>query len=256
MDQPNETTKPQDQFTKNILDKIKTGKVKMHSRAYFIGQSIAILSGIVLILLLAVLASSFLIFTLKATGRIFLPAYGIRGIRAFILIFPWITLLVIAGLVVIFEVLIRRYDYRRPFIYSVGIVLLILIASGLALSFTPLHSDLYYRAGSVPIAGQLYQHYGSEHLENLHRGIVSDVSGNQFKLTTKEGVYEVTAEPSVSLIGISDGDRVFVIGPEQGEQINAFGIKENFNPHFLWESEEFTEHTAPPPFPPPPVMVK
>src|ERR1700690_1317952 len=107
----------------SIINKIKHGEIKMHSRAYFFAQALAIIIAIVFIVLFAIAVSSFLVFTLRSSGRIFLPETGWHGIGLFLARFPWTILLLILVLVLALELLVKRFSYRRPVVYIFGGIL-------------------------------------------------------------------------------------------------------------------------------------
>ncbi|MCL5666298.1 MAG: hypothetical protein M1383_00790 [Patescibacteria group bacterium] len=212
---------------REIMEKIKHGEVRMRSKAYFIWQALAVAAAVVLLLLLAVAIASFLIFVLHASGRIFLPSFGWQGWRLFLLRFPWLILLLIAALVVILEILVKRFAYRRPFIYSLGSILAVILVAGIFVGQSSLHPVLFNQASEnqLPLAGGLYRYFEQENLEEIHHGIISNINQGGFTLNTKEEPYSVIPNDQVMLDNLYNGDRVFVLGEESNGQIHAFGIK-------------------------------
>lgn len=78
-----------DKITQNVLDQIKSGQVKMHSRTYFFLKTFL---SVVLVMLVAALVwffFSLILFSLQRHGAFYIPLFGLVGIKAFVASFPW-----------------------------------------------------------------------------------------------------------------------------------------------------------------------
>ena len=142
------------EISKNVMEKIRSGEVKMHSRWYFVLGSLALLAGVVSSVIVATFFVSLTSFALRAHG----PggAYRLQEILAS---FPWwapILALVGLGLGIW---LLKKYDfsYKRNFVLIiVGLLLAILIA-GIAIDYLGLN-DTWMKRGPMR---QYWQQMGS-----------------------------------------------------------------------------------------------
>jgi len=143
---------PRDELdvSKQIMDKISSGEVKMRPRIYFIAGSAAIISGIVGAAVLAVFAVSLISFSLRSHGP--MGSYRLQEILAS---FPWwAPILVIVGFAVGIW-LLRRYEFsykHNPWIIVLAFIIAIVLA-GVAIDVTGL-SDIWLKRGFMSRYGQ------------------------------------------------------------------------------------------------------
>src|SRR5205823_1531144 len=88
---------------KNILDKIKEGKIKMKPRAYFIARTVFFALGVIILLLFLIYLASFIVFSLRVSGLVFLPGFGFSGVRILFGSLPWLLIFLAAALIVLLE---------------------------------------------------------------------------------------------------------------------------------------------------------
>ena len=227
-----------------IAEKIKHGEIKMHSRAYFFAQAFAVIVAIILIVILAIVVSSFLVFTLRASGRIFLPETGWHGIGLFLERFPWLILLIVVVLVMALELLVKRFSYKRPIVYTFGFILALIIVAGTVVGYTALHPFLVEQAREnhlPPFANNLYRQFGDPHDQDINRGIVTNINANELSVRVRPplGSINVFVGPMVDLDDIHVGDEVMVIGSVIHGEVNTDIIKKLQNDPFFEEVFEF-----------------
>lgn len=228
-----ENNKKEKTIKEIVLSKIESGKAKMKPRWHFILKTSLIVSGVIILVLALLYLSSFIVFVLRQTGVLFAPAFGLRGIGAFLFSIPW--LLVVATLVflVLLAILVRQYSftYRKPLVYSLmGLVVLVIVGTFIIPRFG-VHQFIYkqVREANLPFAGPFYRGYGMQEFVDIHAGVVKELTEDGFVLTGRNDnelkiiVSEETRFPRG--INFAEGDEVVVIGEEEGGVIEAFGIR-------------------------------
>jgi len=192
--------------------------------------------GAFLVFSLTVFAVSFIAFILRGRGAWFLPGFGWPGIKIFIISFPWILVLAVIIFLAILEILVKHFGfaYRRPLIYSVLGVVIVISVVGVYIDSTPLHTNALRSAAksNLPIAGPLYMNYGLAPIDNIYEGVVSDITDEtDFLIEAPDGKsYNIAMPTSTDVKIIKNGkiqkdDRVMIIGEKDGSNIKAFGIQ-------------------------------
>ncbi len=240
-----------------ILEKIKSGQLKMKPKLYFASKTILFIAGAFLAFLAIIFLISFVIFVLKGRGAWFLTDYGWPGIKIFLLSFPWILFAISIIFVAMLEVLIHHFGfaYRRPMIYSIFGVIAIVTGGGIWLALTPLHSNALKSAlqSNLPMAGALYRNYCATPIDNLYEGNVIDQTDDiNFSVQTLEGqrleiqVPTSTRDKFIQQGGVQKDDSVMIVGEKNGSKVRVFGI------HKFSQDDQpvFRQCHQPPPGPP------
>ena len=105
-----------------VMERIKSGQVKMRPRIHFVAGSLFIGAGLAGVIVLAVFFVNVASYKLRTLGPFGYLWFGEYGIRPFLATFPWAAFVVaICGLVIGIS-LLRRYDisYKKSF---VGLIL-------------------------------------------------------------------------------------------------------------------------------------
>jgi len=140
-------------ITEEVMDQINEGKIKMHSKMYFIVGTFLTLFGLIVSVITSVFIISLMRFSFRSVG----PMGGYR-IQHMITSFPWwLSVLAIFGLVVGI-LLIRRYNfsYKIDFKIVVALFILTIIISGLVIDMIGVN-DRLYRKG--PMKGMMKAHF-------------------------------------------------------------------------------------------------
>lgn len=221
-------------ISQNVLEQISSGHIKQTSRAYFMFRVGLFAVAMVVLALLVIYICSLVFFGLRSSGAWFAPGFGLSATRSALLIVPWVLIGCVVAAVVVLEILVKRFGfaYRRPAIYSVaGIVLLVVIA-GYALALTPLHRSLYRQAHTgprPPFWGGLYKGFDAGLGHALHAGFVNDLAEHSFLLNAREGAdFQVRIVPTTQLPrerAVREGDFVLVFGPVVRDVIQAEGVR-------------------------------
>jgi len=216
-----------------VLDKIKSGGVRIKPKLYFVLKTILVVLGGLAIGLFVLFLISFISFALRASGVWFLPEFGLRGFGMFFSYLPWLLILMAALLIIGLETLLKRFTfiYRKPVIYSLLAVILIAFLGGFLIDRTPFHSGLFLRAreGNLPLAGPMYRDFGILEPNEVHRGVVLETTENGFIIEMPQGeVLNVVISPDVHLapeFEIKKDDAVVVFGEEHDGTVNALYVR-------------------------------
>ncbi len=135
------------------MSHLKTEKVKMKPRWFFVIGSIATLIGLIGILILSTFLVSLISFTLRAHG----PMGAIRY-QQLIQSFPWWSVIVILVGLGSGTSLLKQYDfsYKKNFSLIMVVILAAIIVSGLLIDVSGL-DNLWIRRGPMRLMYQ--QHY-------------------------------------------------------------------------------------------------
>ena len=195
-----------------IINTIKSGETKMHSRAYFFAQAALAMISAVLLFLLIFFVATFIIFALQENGGFFATNFGPAGWGAFFASLPWTLLLLSLALVLILWILLRRYSvvYHQPFLY---ILLLLIVAVSLLCLFVSagsIHGGIYryVSRNSIPVVSGVYE-FETAPAGGVYRGQVVTLSTSSFVL---ENILGQTSTVLVTPVGIDPGDYVIVFG--------------------------------------------
>ena len=159
-----------------IFTAIQSGQVAMRPRWHFVLRGVLLASGSIFLVLALVYLASFILFMLRQSGAFFVPIFGSRGWYAFFLSAPWLLIILAAIFIVALEFLVRHYSfaYRRPLLYSVATILLLVTVGGSIVAATPFHRRLsnWAEHDRLPFGGDLYRQMAHPHFGDIHRGTI------------------------------------------------------------------------------------
>jgi len=218
-----------------VLQKIKDDKVQMKPKIHFVLQTILFAGAILLAFGLTLYAASFILFILRNNGILFLSTFGFPGIGAAFLSLPWLLMGIVAVLIVILELLGRHFSfvYRRPLIYSMFGIILLVLAGSVAVAFTSIHQRAlqFTREHHVPLGSPLYERYsrGESPFHQGSIGTITDINDEGFLLLNVKGE-TITISTSTETRFPRDesllvGDRVMILGKREENVISAIGIR-------------------------------
>lgn len=216
-----------------VLEAIKTGEIAMRPRWHFVLKTILLILGGVIVVLGLVYVSSLILFVLRESGVIFVPIFGFRGIGIFLKSLPWILIILVMVFVGLLEMLVRRYAfaYRQPLLYSIAGILLIIGIGAFVVGKTPLHGQVFRYAEDhhLPVMDPMYRTFIRRPIPDMNMGEITEFIPVGFMIqNTEREIFMVQITPRTRLplgADFSKGDRVIIIGPEQGMIIDAFGIR-------------------------------
>jgi len=216
-----------------VLDQIKGDQVKMRPKIYFVLKTLLIVLGIFIVALFALYLVSFIVFALRASGAWYLSGFGFPGIKASIILIPWLLILMALILIIILEVLVKRFSfsYRQPILYSALAIIIFVLLGSFAIGQTGLHPNLFQRAreGRLPVAEKFYRGFGMGKFHNVHRGIVSGLTDNGFSIKTCNDeilIVIVSSETRFLFEGdVEINDMVIILGERDNHTITATGVR-------------------------------
>lgn len=220
-------------ITEKILGKIKTEKIKMKPKIYFILRMALLVLGTLTLASFIVYLISFIVFSLRVSGVLFLPKFGFPGIRILISSLPWFLILISGGLIVLLEVFTQkfRFVYRKPILYSLLGIIIIVFTGSFLMEKTSFHSSLFWKAQEkrLPAIGSIYRDYGVPRINNVHQGVISEVIEGGFKIETLSGeVLSVVVDSKVYSTLETDtkeGDVIVILGEQNSSTIQALDLR-------------------------------
>lgn len=216
-----------------VLAKIKSGQAKMKPKWHFVLRSVLLVSGIIILSIALFYLVSFILFALRQTGVLFMPAFGLAGVKAFFVSLPWILILVSIIFIIALEILVRQYSfaYRKTFLYSLFAIILFIVLGGWVTFASGLHQGLFNQAtqGKLPVAGPLYRGMGFGHPQDVYVGKIEKIGEKGLDIQNQAGEkLEIKASPETRFpfgTDFEEGDTVMVFGKmEKGSSVEAIGI--------------------------------
>lgn len=215
-----------------VLAAIKSGRVKMRPKWYFFLRAALVIVGAAFLFLTVLYLTSFIIFMLRQTGVLFVPAFGLRGLWVFLVSLPWLLIGAALLFILILEVLVKQYAfaYRRPLLYSTFAILFLVTAGGLVIAMTPLHPGLFKQAkeDALPLAGPLYRQFLAQRFPDIHKGMVIEfVDTGFFMKNNEEETLQVVVTSTTHFPFDSElytGEWVVVFGRREDGTIQALGV--------------------------------
>lgn len=217
----------------NVLEQIKAGQVKMHSRTYFAARTAASILLVSLTALLAWFLFSLIFFILIRHGALYLPLFGLAGLWALFVSFPWFVFGLGVVLFILLDKLVNNFSvaYRRPALYT-ALAVVGLLALGLGLAHaTGLNNQLhqFIKDENLPGLRRLYDLSEDRLAKTLFWGRVEEVDDDGFVITTGEGARQVLkTQPDTRYSdgpNIKKGETVIVGARQNGGQYEAYGVK-------------------------------
>lgn len=221
----------EEQIKNKILEAIKSGSVKMKPKWQFVLTGVLFVVGVILILSTLLLLTSFIFFSVNRSGISLGPAFGPRGIIIFLKYLPWALIGLSIIFVIILEILVRRYSfgYRKPLLFSLVAILLIVITGGIAAA--PLHKEPFKRANEnkLPFAGPIYRGFEPRNFRDVNKGEITEMFENGFRIKNADGEELKAFLPEQILPQFKNdfklGDNIVIFGRRNFNEIQAFGVK-------------------------------
>ena len=231
---------PQHPIQHEVLERIRSGKLRMKPRLFFILKTILVISITALILVISVWLASFISFGLRLSGNESLLGFGTRGSLIFLTVFPWGLAIIDVLLVLLLMALLRRFafGYRRSLLYLLALLIIGAVAVGLLFDRgTRFHDDRFEEAEAGELFGPLEALYESAHSRapeehGIYRGFVVAITQDSFVLThddhdrdEDDGTWTVRPPAGFALESLRIGALVYVAGEREGGEIEAYGVR-------------------------------
>lgn len=224
----------------DILEKIKSGKLNMRPKYYFVIKLVFLAIATFVMFILSAVIVSYVIFTLKVSGQTNLLTFGPRGLYHFLLALPWLVLFIDVGLIIIIDWLLKsfRFGYNSSILFLLVVTLVSITVLATIINYTSFHKNLMNMAErkNLPFAGGFYMGIKKSHgSQGIFRGEIVSIEStstfyikhNDFDSDTDDSVIEVfTPDGSdVFTLFLRDGDEVFIAGDKIPDGIRAYGIR-------------------------------
>jgi hypothetical protein len=205
--------------SEEIINTIKSGEAKMHSRAYFVARAVfAIIAALVLFTLILFIAT-FIIFALQQNGGFFATNFGLGGWAIFLESLPWVIFLLSIALLLILWLLLRRYPvvYHQPVLYTLLILIVVIGLIAVFLLPSSIHGVIYryVSKNQTPMVAGVYE-FETAPMSGIYRGQVIVLATSSFVLGNTIGqtstVLVVPSMASSELVDIEPGDYVIIFG--------------------------------------------
>jgi hypothetical protein len=188
---------------------------------------------------MSIFLSSFILFTIRASGQASLLGFGPTGWQVFLVLFPWRLSILEICLIILLQHSLRsfKFGYKIPILYLFGGVFVVMIVSGFAIDKTPLHNILLQQADKnqlPPPFGNLYE--GARRLPPPRYGIffgtLTSITGNTFIINLLNPMDSSTTTsmtvilpPGQTTIEEKVGDRIIIQGKIIDGEIQAQDIR-------------------------------
>lgn len=225
--------KDNNSIKETVLARIESGKAVMRPKWHFILKGSLFALGLILVILALSYLTSFLLFILREAGVLFIPAFGFRGLGAFLVSVPWVLVLIAAVFLFLLEILVRHYSfaYKRPLLYSlIGVVGVVVLGSAVVL-WSGVHENFSQHAeeSDLPLFGPLYRGYLPESFDQVRSGVVQELFDGGFTLADRhDDTYRIHITSDTVLapgLDLRVGSSVIVWGESEGSLIEAIGIR-------------------------------
>jgi len=223
-------------FRRQIMEKIESGRIKMRPKWRFVLEAILWILGLIVAALASLYLISLTVFVLHRSGLWFAPSFGLRGWLVLLVSFPWLILAAAVIFIIGLEIFVRHYSFawRYPLLYSMLAVMCLAVIGGLIVAATPLQRNLRQGPGQLQLPPPLhqmrpfYEQLDQERARSISVGIIIDVGDSGFTLQERHGeTLTVVVTRNTRLpqnIPFKAGDTVVVFGQRSGNSVAALGI--------------------------------
>lgn len=225
--------------SRDLLEKIRKGDVKMRSRAYFILKIALVVAVAACVLVMSSLIFSYIVFSIGISGKHFLLGFGWHGVEAFFVLFPWGFFVLDVLLLLLLEWLLKefRFAYHRPILYLFLAGAFLSVAAGMVINYLHVNDVLLQRTEQheLPFLGSIYENVRRpSERKDIFQGVITSIDGNIFTIQANDydhdaddGMRKVVISPD-SQIGtpLKVGYSVFVAGELENEVIHAYGVQQ------------------------------
>ena len=215
----------------HIFQAIKASNQKMHSKRYFLLQSILVAIAILLTFVLIIIAVSFIIFALEQNGGFLAAGFGLTGWAIFFRALPWSVVLLSLALILVMLLMLKRYPfvYKQPGLYLLLILIIVIALGSFFIEAINLHRRI--EENNIPVIGSLYQ-YETTPANFIYRGKVIQLVQNGFVLQDLYGntsTFIAASGTTLNVSGLAIGDHVLIFGEPEASAtlptISIYGIE-------------------------------
>ncbi len=205
-----------------IMGEIHSGKIKLRSKYVFLAEKLGLGSAVVFSILLCALAFHILLFYLQATDNLIYLSFGKIGILAFLESFPYLLVIGFICLVFLAAILVKKSNlsYKRPFIYSMMLLLGLIVVGGSALTYTGVADKLEDEGCNKAQGRNFLRVFFADCAHSRRYGVagrIFDFESQAILLQTPNGLRRVMVLSDPSLNLLRRGQFVVVVGQMRDE---------------------------------------
>ncbi len=214
------------ELEKNIMDKIKTGQIKLKSKYVFLAEKLGLETAFALSIVLSALLFNLILFYMKETDNLQYLSFGKMGILAFLESFPYSLVVAFIVLIVLAGYLITKSDvsYKKPFGYfAISLIVFVMFFGGI-LTYTQIAEQI--EKGNHPFNKFLMK--GSLEMRDKGiAGIVFEIGENYLVVETPHGLrnIDLIEVDKEKLPEIKKGNFVLAVGDNKGYDFMAKNIR-------------------------------
>ena len=204
----------------------------MKPKIYFVLRPIVFLFFAILIFAAVVYFLSFLFFIFKINVAGALTTFGLRGFESLFFALPWGIIVLILFFIVIFEVIIYKVAYRKPVLYSLLAMVILIFGISFLIHCTSFHANLFSlnKQHALPGIGPLYEMYERMDFRGVYCGIVSRITENGFEVQWVDDPnvkFKVNVPPDFTKYkDLEKGDIVILFGKREDSTIKLVDLTE------------------------------
>lgn len=217
------------EIEKNIQEKIGSGQIKMKPKFYFMAKTVIYILAFAVFALFAVYLVSFIVFSLRASGLWFLPGFGFMGFRILFGSLPWLLIFSALALIGGLEIFAEHFSfiYRRPLIYSLGVIIVLVLVFGFVVGRSSFHAGLFRQANqdNLPLIGGFYRRLPASGQEIVFNGIIAEKKGEKMIVEDVRGAKVEVPAFGRQMQNLKEGDMVVVVGKKDGKNIEYVGLR-------------------------------
>lgn len=214
-----------------VMERIRKEDRRVKSRGYFLMRTIVNVFGLVFLALTAIYILSLIVFITRGQGLGMFLDIGPRGAWLFLTQLPWLLILLALGVVLLVEIMVRRYGYgyRQPILITVGGVLLIVVMGSLSMLPLQLHERTLASGPGflqAPLLGKMCQHFDSG---SVVSGTIAAITSEYIEVEVATGqIVTIVVTPATRVPRghvPSVGEAVIVLADKPPQQAtSALGI--------------------------------
>lgn len=218
---------------KKVFEKISAGKIKMTPRLFFVLKAALFIIGGIFLMFFIIYLISFIIFSLRATGILFLPKFGFRGLGFFFNSLPWLLILISVFLIILLEIFAKKSSivYRRPIVYSLLAIIIIISAGSFLMYQLPIHPRLFRKAQerNFSAMGMVYRDLAAPKMKNVHYGEIVNLTEGGFIIENPRGEIirvNISSKTNIpSSVKFEIGNEVVILGERKNGDVDALGVR-------------------------------
>ncbi|MFA5211170.1 MAG: hypothetical protein WC414_01530 [Patescibacteria group bacterium] len=209
---------------KEIMEKIKSGKVSLRSKYIFLAEKLGFSSILIFSVILSILFLSLVLFYFKSTDNLIYLSFGSRGLFAFLESFPFLLVSCFIALIFLAGYLISKteFAYKKSFGFITIIFVLNIFLFGALLAFTSMNHKLeYHFFNPNSDLGKKFKPF-SQNIDNMRD---HSIAGMILYVNYPEAIIQLPMFENEVIVNLSackkktleKGDFVVFVGEKTGE---------------------------------------